>query len=281
VTEFRQNASFDCGIPTLPRAGLAEKRAALQQDGEGISMQETADFDPSRLAKGLLRKSRQGALATLMAGTGDPYCSLVNVASQPDGSPVLLISRLAVHTRNILADNRVSLMLDERAAGDPLEGARIMLLGRAEQTEGGMQVLARRRYLNAHPSAAAYADFGDFAFFRIKPTGTHLVAGFGRILDLKPEQFLIDVSDAASLIEAEQGAIEHMNADHREAMNLYATKLLGAETADWRCTACDPEGMDMQAGRATLRLDFPARVTGPAELRKMLVRLADEARAKG
>jgi heme iron utilization protein len=71
-----------------------------------------------------------------------------------------------------------------------------------------------------------------------------------------------------------------MNADHREAMNLYATRLLGAEPADWRCTGCDPEGIDMQAGATTLRLDFPQRVTGPDELRKMLVALANEARAK-
>jgi putative heme iron utilization protein len=252
----------------------------MQQDDEGISMQPTADFNPSRLAKSLLRKSRQGALATLMAGTGAPYCSLVNVATHPDGSPVLLISRLAVHTKNILADTRVSLMLDERAAGDPLEGARIMLSGEAEVTDNDNRELLRRRYLNAHPSAEAYADFGDFAFFRIRPTGTHLVAGFGRILDLKPEQFLTEVSDAAALIEAEQGAVAHMNADHRDAMKLYATKLLGAGSADWRCTGCDPEGIDMQAERATLRLDFPARVTGPGDLRKMLVQLANEARAK-
>jgi hypothetical protein len=71
-----------------------------------------------------------------------------------------------------------------------------------------------------------------------------------------------------------------MNADHREAMNLYATKLLGAEASDWRCTGIDPEGIDMQAGQATLRLDFPERVNGPGELRKMLVQLADEARTK-
>src|SRR6201994_3519874 len=96
-------------------------------------MQPSADFNPSRLARSLLRRSRQGALATLMAGRGDPYCSLVNVASHPDGSPILLISRLALHTRNILADSRVSLMLDERGEGDPLEGARIMLSGRAEE----------------------------------------------------------------------------------------------------------------------------------------------------
>src|SRR5579862_2227005 len=98
-------------------------------------MRPTTDFNPAGLARMLLRRSRQGALATLMAGSGDPYCSLVNLASHPDGSPILLISRLAVHTRNILADARVSLMLDERAPGDPLEGARIMLSGRAEQAE--------------------------------------------------------------------------------------------------------------------------------------------------
>src|SRR5246127_4203701 len=96
-------------------------------------MQPTADFNASSLARSLLRRSRQGALATLMAGSGDPYCSLVNVASDADGSPLLLISRLAIHTKNLLVDPRVSLMLDERAEGDPLEGARIMLSGRAEE----------------------------------------------------------------------------------------------------------------------------------------------------
>jgi putative heme iron utilization protein len=243
-------------------------------------MPPTADFDPQNLAKSLLRRRRQGALATLMAGSGDPYCSLVNVASHPDGSPILLISRLAVHTRNILADPRVSLMLDERAAGDPLEGARIMLAGRAEEAGADQLECLRRRYLNVHPSAEAFATFKDFSFFRINPSGAHLVAGFGRIVDLRPDQFLTDIGDAGALAEAEQGAIEHMNVDHRKAMNLYATRLLGAEPADWRCTGCDPEGIDMQAGATTLRLDFPQRVTGPGELRKMLVALANEARAK-
>ncbi len=243
-------------------------------------MQPTSDFNPSHLAKSLLRRSRQGALATLMVDSGDPYCSLVNVASSPDGSPILLISRLAVHTKNVLADPRVSLMLDERAPGDPLEGARIMLLGQAEQVGAEQRDTLRRRYLNAHPSAENYADFADFSFFLIRPSGLHLVAGFGRILDLKPAQFLTDTSDAAGLLEAEQGAVDHMNADHREALGLYATRLLGAQQADWRCTGCDPEGLDLAADGKALRLDFPERVTSPGELRKMLVRLAEEARAK-
>jgi len=243
-------------------------------------MQPTPEFDASRLARSLLRRSRQGALATLMTGSGDPYCSLVNVTTDPAGAPILLISRLALHTRNILGDNRVSLMLDERAEGDPLEGSRIMLAGMAEEAGGEDAKILRRRYLNAHPSAEAFVDFKDFSFFRIRPSGAHLVAGFGRIVDLTPEQFLTDLSGAEALLAAEQDAIDHMNADHLEATNLYATKLLGAETADWRCTGCDPGGLDLQAGAITLRLDFPERVTGPGELRKMLVKLAGEARAK-
>jgi putative heme iron utilization protein len=215
-----------------------------------------------------------------MAGNGDPYCSLVNVASHADGAPILLISKLAVHTKNILADNRVSLMLDERAAGDPLEGARIMVSGRAVEPGADDLGAVRRRYLSTHSSAQAFVDFKDFFFTVIRPTGAHLVAGFGRIIDLKPEQFLTPIADAGALIEAEQGAIEHMNTDHRDALNLYATRLLGAADADWLCTGCDPCGIDLQAERMTLRLDFPERVTSPGELRKMLVSLADEARKR-
>jgi putative heme iron utilization protein len=108
----------------------------------------------------------------------------------------------------------------------------------------------------------------------------HLVAGFGRIVDLRPEQFLTDISDADALTDAEQGAIEHMNADYREAMNFYATRLIGAEPADWRCTGCDPDGIDLKAGVKTVRLDFPQRVTTAGELREALVKLAKKARAK-
>jgi heme iron utilization protein len=242
-------------------------------------MQPTPDFDAARTARSLLRRSRQGALATLMAGSGDPYCSLVNVASHPDGAPILLISRLALHTQNILGDSRVSLMLDERAADNPLEGSRIMLAGRAEEASGDQLAICRRRYLSAQPSAEVFVNFRDFSFFRIRPIGAHLVAGFGRIVDLAPEQFLTDISDAAGLLEAEQGAVDHMNADHSDAIQLYATKLLGAEPAEWRCTGCDPDGIDLQAGMTALRLDFPRRIVTPAALRQVLKELADQGRA--
>ncbi|MDB5634372.1 MAG: pyridoxamine 5-phosphate oxidase [Tardiphaga sp.] len=242
-------------------------------------MQPVPDFDPGRVARSLLRRSRQGALATLMSSSGVPYCSLVNLASHPDGSPVLLISRLALHTRNVLADPRVSLMLDERAPGDPLEGARIMLAGTAEEAGESDVLSLRQRYLRVHPTAEVFVDFKDFSFFRIRPSGAHLVAGFGRIVDLAPEQFLTDLTDAEGLVEAEEGAVAHMNADHLDALKLYATKLLGAAPGEWICTGCDPDGLDLQADRRVLRLDFPRRIVTPSALQQVLRELAEKARA--
>jgi hypothetical protein len=241
-------------------------------------MDPSAHVKPARLTRSLLARSRQGALATLMPGSGDPYCSLVNVASLPDGSPVLLISRLAVHTRNILNDPRVSLMLDERGPGDPLEGARIMLAGTAEEAQGDDVALLSRRYLAAHPAAEEFAGFRDFSFFRIRPNGVHLVAGFGRIVDLAPKDFLTDLTGAEALLEAEPEIIAHMNADHADAMNLYATKLLNASDGAWRCAGCDPDGLDLQDDSRTLRLEFPQRIAAPAALRQTLKVLADNAR---
>ena len=243
-------------------------------------MRPDPEFDPHTLTRSLLRRRRQGALATLMAEGGAPYCSLVNVASDVDGAPILLISKLAIHTRNILADVRVSLMLDERAAGDPLEGARIMVAGEArEATEAELQNL-RRRYLNAHPDAEAFADFPDFGFFRVRIEGVHLVAGFGRIVDLTPGQVLIDLAGCETLLEAEPDIIAHMDAEHLDAMKLYATELAGAAASggEWRCTGCDPDGIDLVNGTEVVRITFPERVRDPMTLRATLRRLADQAR---
>ena len=239
-------------------------------------MQPTLEFDPKSTAKKLIRESRSGALATLMAGSGDPYCSLVNVATAADGAPLMLISRLAVHTRNILADPRVSLMLDERKPGDPLEGARVMLMGTAKATDDKD---ARRRYLARQPEAESFAGFADFSFYEITLKGAHLVAGFGRIVDLKPADLLTDLTGAQALVAAEPEVIAHMNQDHADACRLYATKLLGAPDADWRCVGCDPDGLDLQSARIGLRLPFPQRIKELGALRNILKELAQKARA--
>lgn len=243
-------------------------------------MKPTENFDPKAATKKLLREARSGALATLMPASfdmsGAPYCSLVNVATAADGAPLMLLSTLAIHTKNILADPRASLMLDERKEGDPLEGARIMLMGTVAKTE---EPSARARYISYQPEAQTFADFKDFAFYRLEIARVHLVAGFGRIVDLAPADVLTDLAGADALLDAEAGAVAHLNADHADAVRLYATRLLGAADGDWRCAGCDPEGLDLQRGRTGLRLPFPRRVTGPGPLRQVLKELAKAARA--
>jgi hypothetical protein len=202
----------------------------------------------------------------------------VNIASLPDGSPLLLISRLAVHTRNILACSSVSLLLSARGADDPLTLPRISIVGRAESVEEAGLAVARRRYLAAHPAAEVFVNFADFSFYRVAITSVHLVAGFGRIIALESLRVLTPVSDATGLIAAEEGAVAHMNQDHADAIRLYATKLMGADDGDWQMTGIDPEGADLALGAQALRLNFPERVSDVTSLRKMLVTLVAKAR---
>jgi heme iron utilization protein len=233
-------------------------------------------FDPKAAARKLLREGRSGALATLIPPRQDPYCSLVNVATLPDGAPLLLLSRLALHTRNLLHDPRVSLLLDERKEGDPLEGARVMLQGTVASTADGH---ARGRYLARQPEAEMFVDFADFGFYRMTLEGAHLVAGFGRIVDLTASDLVTDLDDAATLVAAEPEIVAHMNEDHADTVRLYARALLHARDGAWRCVGCDPDGLELQLGRTALRLSFPDRVTTPGALRQTLKRLAEEARA--
>jgi putative heme iron utilization protein len=124
-----------------------------------------------------------------------------------------------------------------------------------------------------------FAGFADFSFYKMTLKGAHLVAGFGRIVDLKPDDVLTPTDDASELVAAEPDILAHMNQDHAETCRLYATKLLGAADGEWRCVGCDPEGLELQHGRTALRLPFPQRVRAPGVLRVMLKELADQARA--
>lgn len=243
--------------------------------GATMSEASTAGFDAASTVKRLLREARTGALATL-DNDGAPYASLVQVATLPDGAPILLLSQLARHTHNLQADERVSLLLDERRHGDELQGARASVKGRiARITDDG---IARRRFIARHPDAAGFAGFKDFAFYRVTPVSAHLVAGFGRINELPASDFLTDISGADALLEGEPGSVEHMNADHSDAIGLYAAFLLGAPKRAWRLTGLDPDGCDLMAGDLARRLPFPRRVTTSAELRAVLVELANQAR---
>lgn len=226
-------------------------------------------------SKNLLRSVRAGALATLDAG-GFPFATLVNVATAADGSPVLLMSRLAVHTRNLEARPQASILLTRTGKGDPLAHPRLTVSGLlARDADPAL----RARFLARHPKSELYAGFADFSFWRMRVTGFHLNGGFARAADFEPQAILTDLAGADDLLTAEAGALAHLNADHADALRLYATRFDGQSDARWHATGLDPEGLDLSAGDRTARISFPQRVTTAAGLRAVLVELATRARA--
>jgi len=241
-----------------------------------------ADFDAVAVAKGLLRATRAGALGTIDRNAGHPFGSLVNVATDADGSPLILVSRLATHTANLEKDARASLLLASVGRGDPLAHPRLTVLGTFAPVarDDAAEPRLRRRFLARHPKSELYAGFADFSFWRLAVVSAHLNAGFARAADLKASELVTDLSGTQDLIDAEAGALAHMNADHAKAIRLYATKLLGADDGPWRLTGIDPEGIDLAQGDATLRLPFLQRVTTAEALRKALVDFAAQARAR-
>lgn len=232
------------------------------------------------LAKTLLRSARSAALATLTP-EGHPFASLTSLATDVDGTPLILISALSGHTGNLEADPRASLLLAPGGKGDPLAHPRITLLARAQKierdSEDGRRI--RRRFLARQPKASLYADFPDFSFFALKLERASLNGGFGKAYELEATDLMSDCAQAGALIEAEEGAVEHMNADHADAIRLYATALLGAKDGAWRISGLDPDGCDLALGDKALRLNFDEPVTSPDGLRKTLVALAGKARA--
>jgi putative heme iron utilization protein len=141
-------------------------------------MRETAN-----LAKAAVLAGRVGSLGVVDFENGGPYISLANYACDALGHPVFLFSRLARHTRCLLADKRASLLVTEvPKEGDPLTGLRATFMGHAAEISGAGMVQA---YLTKHPYAAGHIGFGDFGFWRLTPEIVHIVGGFGRIETLK------------------------------------------------------------------------------------------------
>ncbi len=229
--------------------------------------------EPATAARRLVRCCGHAALATSLDGW--PYASLVAVACAPDATPLLLLSDLAQHAKNIAADPRVSLLCAEPgAASDPLAAARLSLLGRAERCDDPALVA---RFAARHPGSADYAAFADFRLYRVIIERGHLVAGFGRISWIAGDALRF-TADAASLAAAETDIVAHMNDDHADALALYAERLLGRAGAGWRMTGIDPEGIDLRRAAETARLDFAVPVRSAEAAREALVALVAAAR---
>ncbi len=235
-------------------------------------------YDARGEAKRLLRTVRAGALATV-SQEGGPFASLVSVATAPDGSPLLLLSRLAAHTLHLEVDPRCSLLLASGGKGDPLAHPRLTLVGRATRLADAAREAARDRFLARNRKAELYADFPDFGFWMLHLDSAHLNGGFARAANFEGGAILTPIAGFEAVLSAERDAIKHMNADHRDAIQLYAAVLARAGRGEWRASGLDPEGIDLVCGDRTARVVFDKPVTTPGDLREALVALAARARA--
>ncbi|MEM1029374.1 MAG: DUF2470 domain-containing protein [Myxococcota bacterium] len=240
------------------------------------------DDKARRRAGNLLRCARHGALATNADGAvggpaeGYPAVSRVSVATTMEGHPVFLISELSAHFGALERDPRASLLLGSPGRGDPLAHGRITVYGRAVRLADDDRTTARRRFLARHPKAALYADFADFAFWRLDVEGASFNGGFGQAYEMTPEDLL--VAPLPELADMEEGAVEHMNDDHLDSIADYAHRLLEKKGDGWRLATLDPAGMDLVRADEVARLWFEPPLKRAAELRARLVKLARQAR---
>lgn len=238
------------------------------------------DEEAIGLSKSLMRSARHGALAVLDPETGAPQASRVAVATDLDGTPIILVSSLSGHTPGLLADPRCSLLLGEPGKGDPLAHPRISLACEAHRIDRETEDHARasRRFLARHPKAKLYADFGDFSYFLLHPQSASLNGGFGKAYRLTRDELLSDRTVADALAGGEASAVAHMNADHGDAIALYARHFGKAAAGSWILTGIDPDGLDLAFGDKVLRIGFPAPLKDAGEMRRALVAMAAECR---
>lgn len=260
---------------------------------------ENDELSLDRLARHTLRKARIAALGTLDLKTGAPVVTQLAIACTAEGDPILLLSELAAHTRNLMADNRISLLLGGDARSDRLMD-RVRLTVQATVSPAAPEDVAalKARYVARHPDTATYDTELNFQYYVAKISTGRLVRGFGATRNLSREALLITAPEA--LISAESGILAHMNSDHQDAIENYATHLCGIaptavsapdtgpETAPdtgsaftgWRLTGIDAEGADLGSINHGARIEFGATVNDAVSAREVLVALAKEARQK-
>ena len=246
-----------------------DKKVLRDTDAEAIAQ-----------AKTLIRTARHGALAVIKPGDSLPGVSRVQLSTDTDGSLLTLVSSLSPHTGAMLANPKGAILIGEVGKGDPLAYPRITVFVEAEKLprDSDDHALARLRHLARHPKAALYADFGDFAFFRLKLSGASLNGGFGKAYELTADDLAM-IGDVNGLRSFEVSAVQHMNADHADAVALYATHFGRAKADDWQVATLDPEGMTLTAGDKVARAPFPRPLADADDLRSTLSLMAKQARA--
>ncbi len=226
-------------------------------------------------ARRYLRRHHAGVLATLSKRLGGyPFGSVVPFMLDHHAQPVVLVSRLAEHTKNMTADPRASLLVHD-VAEDVQTAARLTLVGDAAPVSEPATVAAR--YLRRFPDAQELLDLGDFTFWYLRTKFVRHIAGFGAIRSITPESF---APPENRLAEAEDEIVAHMNADHGDALRGYCRHVAGAEPSSAVLIGIDCDGFEMRADGALVRIEFDTPVTNAGKAREALAALARRARGE-
>ena len=232
-------------------------------------------------ARTLLARESLGMLSSnSMKHPGWPFGSVMPYALAADGAPLFLISGMAIHTQNVLADPRASLLVMQSGGdADPLGLARATLLGTVTRIDDVPAEL-RQAYLDRHPNARHWIDYSDFGFFRLDVTQIYFVGGFGVMGWVPADDYA--VAEADPLADASAGIIEHMNRDHAAALREITRHFGNLDAEEARMVACDRLGFVVRArtaeGMKGLRIAFTEEVRSSEDARRVLVGMVRTAR---
>jgi heme oxygenase (biliverdin-IX-beta and delta-forming) len=226
--------------------------------------------DQASISRRLLHQQSVGVLSTHSVDVaGYPFGSIAPYALNYDGEPILLISDIAQHTRNIKHNSKVSLTVFDQQADDPQASGRLTWVGDAEPVDL-RDAETRDRYLRYFPSSESYFETHDFSFYRIRLRRARFIGGFGQIYWIEPDAMLV----RNPFRESERMIVQHMNQDHEPALFHYCEALKGVKAAEVVMIGIDCEGFDLLADRRRLRIDFDSPIRTIEEARATLVRLA-------
>ena len=233
-------------------------------------------------ARTLVHLGRTGTLGTLSRRhPGHPFVSIMPYAPDERGRPLVLISTLAMHTQNLAADPRASLLVAQ-PGDDPLALARVTLMGAARRLEAGERPAARDVYLARHPNAVHWVDFDDFAFWRLDVADVYFVGGFGAMDWLTVSGY--EAARPDPLADAAPGIIEHMNRDHADALVLYARMLGGLAAQAAEMVAVDRLGFKLRVRAADglhgCRIAFPREAASAEQCRAVLIEMLADLRSR-
>src|SRR5271166_228018 len=254
--------------------------------GTGAASDQPTVPEPSfsERARTLVYVARIGSLSTLSRKQpGFPFGSVMPYGLDEQGRPIFLISTMAMHTQNLLADSRASLLVTQPdASGDPLGASRVTLMGHVLAIPEPEVAEARRLYLQRYANSKYWVDFEDFSFYRMDVVDVYYVGGFGVMGWVSASDY--EHSKPDPLADSMAGIIQHMNADHKDALVLLARQFAHVDSTEATMTTVDRLGFHVRLktpdGMRGARIAFLREVSNPAETRKVLVEMARQARSQ-